>query len=86
MTTPDMVNHPPHYTAHPAGIECIDVIEHLPFLRGTAIKYLWCAGQKGGEGKTIEDLRKAIWYIEREITNITDKLEDEQGEKEAAER
>lgn len=61
---PDMVNHPPHYTAHPAGIE------HLPFLRGTAIKYLWRAGQKGDATKTIEDLRKAIWYIEREIKNL----------------
>ena len=68
-----MVNHPPHYTAHPAGIECIDVIEHLTFLRGTAIKYLWRAGQKGDAGKTIEDLRKAIWYIQREIKNLEER-------------
>lgn len=34
------VNHPPHYNQNPSGIECIDVIEHLPFNVGSAIKYL----------------------------------------------
>lgn len=61
---PDPVNHPAHYKAHPSGIECIQVTEHLSFLRGNAIKYLWRAGQKGN---IIEDLEKAKWYIEREI-------------------
>lgn len=61
---PDPVNHPAHYKAHPSGIECIQVTEHLSFLRGNAIKYLWRAGQKGN---IIEDLEKARWYIEREI-------------------
>ncbi len=66
---PDPVNHPSHYK-HPSGIECIDVVEHLPFLRGNAIKYLWRAGEKGGRVQHIEDLRKAKWYIEREIANL----------------
>lgn len=63
---PDMVNHPPHYKG-PTEIECIDVVEHFNFNRGNAIKYLWRAGSKGDE---LEDLRKAKWYIEREIERI----------------
>jgi len=60
----DPVNHPRHYTSHPSGIECIDVIEHLPYNIGAAIKYLWRCGLKN-DG--MEDLRKAQWYIQREI-------------------
>lgn len=60
----DQVNHPPHYTAHPSGVECIDVVEHMSFNVGNAIKYLWRADHKGAQ---IEDLRKARWYIDREI-------------------
>jgi hypothetical protein len=64
MGMKDMVNHPPHYTDHPSGIECIQVTEAFNFCVGNAIKYLWRAGLKDD---TIQDLRKAIWYIEREI-------------------
>ncbi len=60
----DNVNRPKHYCTHPSGIECIEVVEHLPFCMGNAIKYLWRAGEKGDFA---EDCRKAIWYIEREI-------------------
>lgn len=63
-TAADMVNHPPHYTSHPSGVECIQVAEHYPFCIGSAIKYLWRAGLKGD---AIEDLKKAVWYINREI-------------------
>ena len=63
----DRVNHPPHYTAHPSGVECIQVTEHMNFCRGNAIKYLWRAGEKGSE---LEDLRKARWYIDREISRL----------------
>jgi hypothetical protein len=62
--TGDRVNHPKHYTQHPSGIECIQITEHFNFCVGNAIKYLWRAGLKDD---TIQDLRKAIWYIEREI-------------------
>jgi hypothetical protein len=62
----DNVNHPKHYNSHPAGIECIDVVEHLPFNVGNAIKYLWRADHKNG----IEDLRKAAWYVQREIARL----------------
>lgn len=61
--TKEKVNHPDHYQVVP-GIECIDVVEHFSFNRGNAIKYLWRAGAKAD---VVEDLRKAIWYIQREI-------------------
>lgn len=63
----DLVNHPPHYTAHPSGVECITVTEHMNFCRGNAVKYIWRAGDKGSE---IEDLKKARWYIDREISRL----------------
>lgn len=59
----DMVNHPPHYTKHKSGVECIAIAEHMNFCLGNAIKYLWRADLKNGT----EDLKKAIWYINREI-------------------
>lgn len=71
----DMVNHPPHYTSDPSGVECIEITRHRNFNVGNAIKYLWRAGLKSdsslGQGdKTIEDLRKAIFYIEDEIYRL----------------
>jgi uncharacterized protein DUF3310 len=62
----DPVN-PPHYKAHPSGVECIDVAEHMNFNRGNALKYLWRAGLKGC---ALEDLRKARWYLDREIVRV----------------
>lgn len=59
----DPVNHPAHYR-HPSGIECIQITEHMNFNVGNAIKYLWRCDQKG---KHLEDLKKARWYIDREI-------------------
>jgi hypothetical protein len=63
----DAVNHPPHYTDHPSGIECIRIAECHNFCIGNAIKYLWRAGRKGD---AVQDLRKAVWYIEREIARL----------------
>lgn len=60
----DQINHPKHYTNHPSGIECIQVTEHMSFNLGNAIKYLWRADEKGAP---IDDLKKAAWYINREI-------------------
>jgi hypothetical protein len=59
----DIVNHPPHYTKHPSGIECIQITEHMNFCLGNAVKYIWRAGLKNN---AIEDLEKAKWYIERD--------------------
>lgn len=60
------VTSPAHYTH--GGIETIDFIEakNLNFHLGNAVKYISRAGKKDPE-KEIEDLRKAIWYIERQI-------------------
>jgi len=63
----DQVDHPPHYTQHPSGVECIAITEHMNFCRGNAIKYIWRAGEKGDE---LKDLRKAAWYVQREIARI----------------
>lgn len=60
----DPVDHPAHYTSHPSGVECITITEHMGFNLGNALKYLWRADLKND---AIEDLKKARWYIEREI-------------------
>lgn len=72
----EQVNHPQHYNQHPAGVECIDVIRHYAFDIGCAIKYLWRAGLKKEPGKEdadkeMEDLAKAIWYINDFLTKET---------------
>jgi len=64
----DMVNHPPHYTSHPSGAECIDIIEHLPANVANAVKYCWRCDDK--HESPLEDLNKARWYINREIERI----------------
>lgn len=64
----DPVNHPKHYTEHPSGIECIQITEHMSFNLGNALKYIWRCDLKKD---AIEDLRKARWYIEREIAKRT---------------
>lgn len=61
---PQGVNHPRHYNVHPSGIECIDVVEHMSFNCGNAVKYVWREGEKG---YPIADLKKAIWYLQREV-------------------
>jgi hypothetical protein len=60
----EAVNHPSHYTGHPSGVECITVTEHMNFNLGNAMKYIWRADLKD---KAIEDLKKAEWYIQREL-------------------
>jgi hypothetical protein len=60
----DNIHKPKHYTEHPSGIECIQVTEHMGFNLGNAIKYIWRCDLKQD---AIEDLKKAKWYIDREI-------------------
>jgi hypothetical protein len=69
-TAPDMVNHPPHYKV--GGIEAIDYIqakltaeEFSGYCKGNALKYISRANHKKD---ATEDLRKAIWYLERLVT------------------
>lgn len=67
--TNSAIDHPSHYTA--GGIETIDAIEAwgLGFNLGNAVKYISRAGKKD-PAKTLEDLRKAAWYVAREISNL----------------
>jgi hypothetical protein len=71
----DPVDHPSHYTQGPLcdhcgkNIECITITKAMPFVMGNVIKYLWRAGKKGN---TIEDLKKARWYLDLQI-----KIEEE---------
>lgn len=64
----DSVNHPSHYNAY-KGIEVIDLAEQMNFNRGNAVKYIARAGLKNEETE-IEDLKKAAWYIQREIERL----------------
>ena len=66
----DPVNHPLHYTSSPSQcecgktIECVQITEHMGFCLGNAVKYIWRADLKHD---SIEDLKKARWYIDREL-------------------
>lgn len=75
------VDHPKHYNSHPSGVECITITEHMNFNVGNAVKYLWRAGLKSGPSQaateaaarseqTLEDLKKARWYGDREIKRL----------------
>jgi transcriptional regulator with XRE-family HTH domain len=68
----DDVNHPLHYRSHPSGVECIQITEHHNFNVGNAIKYLWRAGLKDNTPSE-KDLKKAVWYIQREIERLSKK-------------
>lgn len=63
----DSVNHPAHYTQHPSGVEAIDICEHMCYNLGAAMKYLWRYDKKGS---AVDDLQKAMWYIDREIIRM----------------
>ena len=65
----DIVNHPKHYTSDPSGIECIQITRWRNFNIGNAIKYLWRNGLKENNSN-IQDLKKAIWYINDEIKRL----------------
>ena len=62
----DTVQKPKHYNVHPSGVECIVVAEHFNFCLGNAIKYIWRHSEKNG----LEDLKKARWYLDREIARL----------------
>jgi hypothetical protein len=63
----DMVNHPEHYTSHKSGVEVIEITEHMNFCLGNAVKYIMRSDLKGNQ---VQDLKKAAWYINREINRI----------------
>ena len=61
----DLVNHPPHYESR-SGVECIDVVRHLPFSLGNCVKYVWRYNEKWNPK---EDLDKSLWYLEDYMVN-----------------
>ena len=78
MKSADRIN-PNYYKKHPSGVECIDITRHYCFSIGNAIKYLWRAGLKKEQGlddkqKEIEDLKKAIWYINDRIKQLENEI------------
>lgn len=76
----DNVNHPSHYTwlKDIAGVEVIDITRWMDFDLGNAIKYILRCGRKD-PSKRVEDLKKAIWYIQDEIKLM--EKEDENSKK-----
>ena len=70
----DAVEHPKHYadngpTCPHCGktVECITITERMGFCLGNAVKYIW---RKDAKGNALEDLKKARWYIDREIARM----------------
>lgn len=73
----DNVNHPSHYTWL-RWLEVIDLTRQLDFDRWNAIKYILRAGQKD-KNKTVEDLQKAIFYINDYINNVLPYIDNQDG-------
>jgi len=73
----DVVNHPKHYTTHPSGVECIQITEHMCFNLGNVIKYLWRCDEKDTR---LENLKKAAFYLQREIQLEEQKQQSKHGE------
>lgn len=63
---PENIDHPEHYNLHPSGVECIEIVRHMSFNLGNAVKYLWRDGLKNTD-VPLQDLKKAAWYLQDEI-------------------
>lgn len=70
----DVVNHPEWYVSDKSGIECIQITRWRNFNIGNAIKYLWRNGLKDSDAQ-VQDLKKAIWYIQDEINRLEGKYD-----------
>jgi Protein of unknwon function (DUF3310) len=70
----DPINKPNHYNWHPSGVQCVEISEHFTANISKAIDYLWRHNHKG---TPIEDLKKAAWFIQREIKCMNKYLEDQ---------
>ena len=73
----EMVNHPEHYGGSENVYEAIKVIENwnLDFHLGNTVKYISRAGKKGTD-KELQDLKKALWYLERKINNLENNISE----------
>jgi hypothetical protein len=70
----ETVDHPAHYNQY-KGLEVIDLVEQMNFNRGNAVKYVARAGFKSPE-KELKDLKKARWYIDREIQRLEGRVSE----------
>ncbi len=68
----DLINHPYHYTWHPSGVECKDIIQEFSYNIGSAMGYLWRHKYKNG----VQDLKKAIQHIQFEIERLEKEKQD----------
>lgn len=80
MTYKENIDHPDHYNEHPSGVECINIAEHMGFSLGNALKYIWRADFK--HECPLEDLKKAQWYLSREIVRLEKQIKVLKNEKE----
>ena len=78
LTKHDAVNHPKHYTSHPSGVECIEITRHMGYNLGNAVKYIWRCDLKRD---AIEDLKKAVFYLQDEIAVREEKKQAELNER-----
>ena len=58
---------PNHYKAN--DVQCIDIIRHMSFAKGNAVKYLWRAGKKDNNSEA-QDIKKAMWYLADELNRL----------------
>jgi len=67
MSRFDVIQKAAHYNRHASGIECIELVQHLPFCLGNLLKYVWRTGHKQA---ALVDLQKALYYLDRERARI----------------
>ena len=65
----DNVNNPAHYRGIVTVIQPVAITRELPGPLSNAVKYVWRAGRKGDKAKGIEDLEKALWYLDDWVEN-----------------
>lgn len=58
---------PSYYKCY--GVESIEIIERLPFCIGSAVKYVWRCGNKGGPRDADLDMGKARWFMNRQLSS-----------------
>ena len=74
-TQGNAVQAPSHYTSHPSGVECKDIIKHYPMFVGNAMKYLWRHEEKNS-AYTIQDFEKAKECIQIHIDMLKEQQND----------
>ena len=74
IDTMDAIHHPKHYTSDDCGVEAIEITSLLPACISNAVKYVWRCGKKDED---LQELKKALWYINYSIDNDLQSFVDE---------